>query len=103
MNIMPVQEEVIPLLLNEKTDIVAHAQTGAGKTAAFGLPVIQKTDLSVNQPQTLILSPTRELCLQIAGDLNDYSAHIDGLKEFFPYTKIEHRKPSTRTLKKAYT
>ena len=77
---MPVQEEVIPLLLGEKCDIVALAQTGTGKTAAFGLPVIQKTELSIAQPQTLILSPTRELCLQIAGDLNDYSAHIDGLK-----------------------
>ena len=77
---MPVQEEVIPLLLNENTDIVALAQTGTGKTAAFGLPIIQKTDLSVAAPQTLILSPTRELCLQIAGDLNDYSAYINGLQ-----------------------
>ena len=77
---MPVQEEVIPLLLNENTDIVALAQTGTGKTAAFGLPIIQKTDLSVAAPQTLILSPTRELCLQIAGDLNDYSAYINGLR-----------------------
>ena len=96
---MPVQEEVIPLLLNEKTDIVALAQTGTGKTAAFGLPVIQKTDLSVNQPQTLILSPTRELCLQIAGDLNDYSAHIDGLKILPVYggSSIESQ---IRTLKK---
>ena len=66
---MPVQEEVIPLLLNEKTDIVALAQTGTGKTAAFGLPIIQKTDLSTLSTQTLILSPTRELCLQIAGDI----------------------------------
>ena len=99
---MPVQEEVIPLLLNEKTDIVALAQTGTGKTAAFGLPVIQKTDLSVNQPQTLILSPTRELCLQIAGDLNDYSAHIDGLK-FFPYTGDRASKAKYVHSKKAYT
>ena len=77
---MPVQEEVIPLLLNEKTDIVALAQTGTGKTAAFGLPIIQKTDLSTLSTQTLILSPTRELCLQIAGDLADFAKYIEGLR-----------------------
>lgn len=77
---MPVQEAVIPLLLNEQTDIVALAQTGTGKTAAFGLPVIQKTDIDICEPQTLILSPTRELCLQIAGDLSDYSRYVEGLK-----------------------
>ncbi len=77
---MPVQEAVIPLLLNENTDIVALAQTGTGKTAAFGLPIIQKTDTHINAPQTLILSPTRELCLQITGDINDYSTYIEGLK-----------------------
>ena len=79
-NPMPVQEQVIPLLLAENTDIVALAQTGTGKTAAFGLPVIQKIDVSGNYPQALILSPTRELCLQIASDLNDYSKYISGLK-----------------------
>ena len=79
-NPMPVQEQVIPLLLAENTDIVALAQTGTGKTAAFGLPVIQKIDVSDNYPQALILSPTRELCLQIASDLNDYSKYISGLK-----------------------
>ena len=79
-NPMPVQEQVIPLLLAENTDIVALAQTGTGKTAAFGLPVIQKIDVSDNYPQALILSPTRELCLQIASDLNDYSKYISGLR-----------------------
>ena len=64
-NPMPVQEQVIPHLLNEETDLVALAQTGTGKTAAFGLPVIQRIDLSLCKPQALILSPTRELCLQI--------------------------------------
>ena len=78
-NPMPVQEQVIPHLLNEETDLVALAQTGTGKTAAFGLPVIQRIDRSLCQPQALILSPTRELCLQIAGDLTDYSQYIDGL------------------------
>ena len=77
---MPVQEEVIPYLLGENNDVVALAQTGTGKTAAFGLPLIQKTDVSRRVPQSLILCPTRELCLQIAGDLNDYSKYVDGLK-----------------------
>ena len=76
---MPVQEEVIPYLLGENNDVVALAQTGTGKTAAYGLPLIQKTDVSRREPQALILSPTRELCLQIAGDLNDYSKYINGL------------------------
>jgi len=76
---MPVQEEVIPLLLGEHLDIIALAQTGTGKTAAYGLPILQKIDIERRQPQVLILCPTRELCLQIAGDLSDYSRYIDGL------------------------
>ncbi|MDO5570128.1 MAG: DEAD/DEAH box helicase [Bacteroidales bacterium] len=78
-NPMPVQEEVIPYLLSADTDVVALAQTGTGKTAAFGLPVIQKTEIENVVPQTLILCPTRELCLQIAGDLQDFSKYIRGL------------------------
>ena len=74
---MPVQEEVIPLLLQDTGDIIALAQTGTGKTAAYGLPVLQRTDTSLRRPQTLILCPTRELCLQIASDINDYSKYID--------------------------
>lgn len=77
---MPVQEEVIPYLLGDNNDVVALAQTGTGKTAAFGLPIIQKIDVDNRVPQSLVLCPTRELCLQIAGDLNDYSKYIDGLK-----------------------
>ncbi len=77
---MPVQEMVIPYLLGENNDVVALAQTGTGKTAAFGLPLLQGTDVALKQPQSLILCPTRELCLQIAGDLNDYSKYIEGLK-----------------------
>ena len=76
---MPVQEEVIPLLLQNAGDIIALAQTGTGKTAAYGLPVLQKTDTTIRHPQTLILCPTRELCLQIASDLNDYSKYINNL------------------------
>lgn len=73
---MPVQEKVIPHLLNEDSDVVALAQTGTGKTAAFGLPVLQRIDAKVQRPQALILSPTRELCLQIAGDLADFSKYM---------------------------
>lgn len=77
---MSVQEEVIPFLLGEENDVIALAQTGTGKTAAFGLPIIQKIDISKSQPQALVLCPTRELCLQIADDLNDYSKYIEDLK-----------------------
>ncbi|MDR2791855.1 MAG: DEAD/DEAH box helicase [Tannerellaceae bacterium] len=76
---MPVQEEVIPLLLGDDNDVIALAQTGTGKTAAFGIPILQKTDIDARYPQSLILCPTRELCLQIAGDLSDYSKYIDHL------------------------
>lgn len=74
---MPVQEAVIPHLLGDDGgDVVALAQTGTGKTAAFGLPVLQRIDPSEHVPQALILAPTRELCLQIAGDLADFSKYI---------------------------
>lgn len=77
---MPVQEEVIPFLLGEDNDVIALAQTGTGKTAAFGLPVLQKINVEEYRPQALVLCPTRELCLQIADDLNDYSKYIEDLK-----------------------
>jgi len=77
---MPVQEKVIPLLLEKKRDIVALAQTGTGKTAAYGLPLIQHTDLAVLQPQAIILCPTRELCIQIAGDMTDFAKYTGNLK-----------------------
>lgn len=70
---MPVQQEVIPTLLSKQTDVVALAQTGTGKTAAFGLPLVQKTDPAINKPQALVLSPTRELCIQITKDIKDFS------------------------------
>lgn len=78
-NPMPVQEKVIPHLLNQDTDVIALAQTGTGKTAAFGLPVLQRINTADNTPQALIIAPTRELCLQIAGDLADYSKYIDDI------------------------
>lgn len=76
---MPVQEEVIPYLLGVGNDVIALAQTGTGKTAAYGLPVLQKVNPDDRRTQAVILSPTRELCLQIAGDLKEYSRYIDNL------------------------
>ncbi len=77
---MPIQRLVIPHLLSKEGDVVGLAQTGTGKTAAFGLPVLQRIDSTVNLPQALIIAPTRELCLQIAGDLADFSRYIDLLR-----------------------
>jgi ATP-dependent RNA helicase DeaD len=79
---MPIQAQVIPVILGTSgdglaRDVVGLAQTGTGKTAAFGLPVLQSVDLARREPQALILAPTRELCLQIAGDLQDYAKYLD--------------------------
>ena len=74
-----VQEKAIPVLLQEDTDMVALAQTGTGKTAAFGFPLIQKIDINSKRTQGLILSPTRELCLQITNELKNYSKYAKGL------------------------
>jgi len=75
----PIQEEAIPYLINEEHDLIALAQTGTGKTAAFGLPIIQKIETKKNIPQSIILCPTRELCLQITKDMESYSKYIKGL------------------------
>ena len=98
-NPTPVQEEVIPYLLGNNNDVVALAQTGTGKTAAYGLPVLQKIDTKVQDVQAVILSPTRELCLQIADDLKEYSKYIDGLHVLAVYggASIE---PQIRQLKR---
>ncbi len=90
---MPVQEEVIPYLLGNGNDVVALAQTGTGKTAAFGLPIIQKADPKLPCAQALILSPTRELCLQIADDLAAFSKYVEGLRVVPMYggTSIENQ------------
>jgi len=74
-----VQEKAIPILLEQNTDLVALAQTGTGKTAAFGFPLIQKINPENRNTQALILSPTRELCLQITNGIKDYSKYIKGL------------------------
>jgi len=76
---MPVQQEVIPYLLGNGNDVIALAQTGTGKTAAYGIPVLQKVNPEDKHTQALILSPTRELCLQIADDLADFSKYVQGL------------------------
>ena len=83
----PIQQESIPFVLSEETDLIALAQTGTGKTAAFGLPVIQKIDFGKTQTQSIILCPTRELCLQITKDLeieriNIYSIEGKLIKTF---------------------
>ncbi len=74
-----VQEKAIPILLQKDTDMVALAQTGTGKTAAFGFPLIQKINANSKHTQGLILSPTRELCLQITNELKNYAKHTPGL------------------------
>lgn len=75
-----VQEKSIPLLLNEETDLVALAQTGTGKTAGFGLPLLEKIDFSKKQTQALILSPTRELAMQITEDIKTFSKYMKGVQ-----------------------
>lgn len=80
VNPMPVQEEVIPYLLGNKNDVIALAQTGTGKTAAFGIPLLQRINPDDPTTQALILSPTRELCLQIADDLRDFSKYMTGIR-----------------------
>jgi len=77
---MPVQEKTIPFMLEQTADLVALAQTGTGKTAAFGLPVLNMIDAQRKEVQSLVLSPTRELCIQIANDLKGYSKNMRGLK-----------------------
>ncbi|MDE5902093.1 MAG: DEAD/DEAH box helicase [Muribaculaceae bacterium] len=79
-NPMPIQEMVIPHLLNEDGDVVGLAQTGTGKTAAFGLPVLQRINPDSDTTQALVIAPTRELCLQIAGDLADFSKYQDKIR-----------------------
>ncbi|MFW6221995.1 MAG: DEAD/DEAH box helicase, partial [Bacteroidota bacterium] len=71
----PIQEKIIPIIFQTENDIVGIAQTGTGKTAAFGIPIIEQTNLSKNITQALILAPTRELCVQISKDLKNFSKH----------------------------
>ncbi|MFN3876366.1 MAG: DEAD/DEAH box helicase, partial [Flavobacteriales bacterium] len=81
----PVQERVIPLLLGGDKDVVALAQTGTGKTGAFGLPLLMGIEPGLPQAQALVLAPTRELCVQIAGDLERFAAHLPGVRPVAVY------------------
>ena len=96
---MPVQEEVIPYLLGNENDVIALAQTGTGKTAAFGIPLLERIDTSRRETQAVVLSPTRELCLQITDDLRDFAKYMDGIHVEAVYggAAIE---PQVRALKK---
>ena len=96
---MPIQEAVIPFLLEGKRDVIALAQTGTGKTAAFGIPLLQRLDTTDRSTQMLILSPTRELCLQITDDMRDFSKYMDGvhIEAVYGGAAIE---PQIRALKK---
>ena len=95
----PIQAKTIPHLLSSDRDLIASAQTGTGKTAAFGLPAIQLTNVEDKRTQTLVLCPTRELCLQITKDLTNYSKNCKGLSTVAVYggASIE---PQMKSLKK---
>ncbi len=81
----PIQQKVLPLLLSQPRDIIGLAQTGTGKTAAFGLPLLHHMDVAQKQVQALVLSPTRELCMQIQDDFKEFGQHIRGLKSTAVY------------------
>ena len=89
----PIQKESIPYLLTSHQDLISLAQTGTGKTAAFGLPIIQQTDPKIKHVQAIVLCPTRELCIQIAKDLTAYSKYLDYVKILPVYggTNIENQ------------
>ena len=80
VNPMPVQEQVIPYMLTHDNDLVALAQTGTGKTAAFGLPILNMVNVEQRKIQSLVLAPTRELCIQIANDIKNFASKMRGVK-----------------------
>ena len=96
----PIQAECIPFILESNEDLIANAQTGTGKTAAFGLPIIQKVDIESNDVQALILSPTRELAIQICKDMENFSSKIPGMK-ILPVYGGASIEPQLKALKKA--
>jgi len=89
----PIQKESIPCLLTSRQDLISLAQTGTGKTAAFGLPIVQQIDPKIKHVQAIVLCPTRELCIQIAKDLIAFSKYLDYVKILPVYggTKIENQ------------
>ena len=86
-----IQKEAIPQILNNQNDLIALAQTGTGKTGAFGLPSLQKIDYTVQEVQLLILSPTRELAIQIAKDLKSFSKRLKKIKSVAVYGGSDYR------------
>ena len=87
----PIQAKAIPHLMSSDQDIIASAQTGTGKTAAFGLPSIHMTEIDEKVPQTLVMCPTRELCIQIARDLTNFSKYLPGI---LPNKRSESLRPA---------
>jgi len=89
----PIQEQAIPVLLSGNRDLIGLAQTGTGKTAAFGIPILQLLDFGLNKTQALILAPTRELCVQIANDMENYAKFMNGVKIVAVYggASIQHQ------------
>jgi ATP-dependent RNA helicase DeaD len=85
VNPTPIQDKIIPVILNTSKDLIGLAQTGTGKTAAFGFPIIQLSDITSGQVQSLVLCPTRELCIQVANDLKTYSRYINHFKAISVY------------------
>jgi ATP-dependent RNA helicase DeaD len=92
----PIQQEAIPYLLESDGDLVGLAQTGTGKTAAFGLPLVNKVDENSKTPQGLIICPTRELCLQITKDLENYAKYLKGVKMVAVYGGADIRRQITQ-------
>ena len=95
----PIQEKSIPYLLDNQGDLIGLASTGTGKTAAFGLPLLNQIDVQDKKTQGLIICPTRELCLQISRDLEDYSKEVKGLKVTAVYGGTDIQK-QIRTIEK---
>jgi len=81
----PIQQQAIPILLSGTKDFVGLAQTGTGKTAAFGLPLLQLVDSQARHPQALVVCPTRELCMQITKDLANFSSHKNAIRSVAVY------------------
>lgn len=100
----PIQEKTASLLINSDSDMVGLAQTGTGKTAAFGLPIVHDIDPESTHIQALVLTPTRELCMQVARDLESYSKHIKGTRILAVYggtdikTQIKKLRPSPQVV-----
>ena len=97
----PIQAKTIPLLLTSKQDVIALAQTGTGKTAAFGLPSLHLVDIEDKRTQTLVLCPTRELCVQIAKDLKAYSKFLEKMNVVAVYGGEDIEK-QIRNLRRAH-